>query len=59
MNRRVITYESEKNNFVRSMVESDERYQHLDNRLNKMIADYESSRAEWADQLRSKDRELS
>jgi hypothetical protein len=41
------------------MVEGEERYQHLDNRLSKMISDYESSRGEWADQIRIKDRELS
>jgi predicted RNase H-like nuclease (RuvC/YqgF family) len=57
--RKVGSYEDEKNRLLSNMVEGEERYQHLDNRLSKMISDYESSRGEWADQIRIKDRELS
>jgi hypothetical protein len=59
LTRKVGSYEDEKNRLLNSMVEGEERYQHVDNRLSKMISDYESSRGEWADQIRVKDRELS
>lgn len=44
---------------MQSVVEEEQRFLSVDNRLNKMIEDYQSSRVEWADQVRAKDMELS
>lgn len=59
LSRKVLQLEDDRNRLMGALAQAEQKNELVDTRLNKMIDDYDGSRAEWADQIRSKDSDIS